>query len=627
VRFLAADVRSFLVNEFFMSHKRTTLSVLCSVALLAGVAPNSGAAALEDWPAASAKVLAPAEWRPWLDWRKTQLARWMQDGREWLGEPVGWMHDYVDPSGQATLGWKPYSPLPPVSQARSRAAWVAHNRAHNIRQLVEAGRMFRLTGESRYADWARSQLLAYAEAYARLPLQTWGGQARLMTQTLDEATCLIDILESIRLIKPALSTGDQALITQKLVSPILANFKRSPFGGNIGIWQASATYVAGLYLEDKLLEAEGLDGPHGILTLLKKFVTPDGFWFESSLGYQSYVVRAIHPSIVAADLYDKELAAVQLKTYSKGLIQSAMSLRLGPKQLPNPSDSIGTPELLGQQFYLDIIRSINTDLGALQTMKAKNWDVLLRSPQAPVELSLQDPPTGSTHYPISRFAHLVHQGWTAFFKYGDKSGGHAHDDKFNVELTYKGRRLMSDPGTVAYGNPAHEAYYKRPQAHNTVTVDGKPALAWGGERTDDAGLAMGQMCAADARFAPDLEVERCVKAADGLFTQTTRFKPTKAAATPKTYTSFLTLDCALKDSAAMASTGSLRAMGSFKTMLQCSDAVVEMTVTSAPSADILLQDSGNLPYARSGRLAIKVEQRTTSARHQFDFRVLALTAD
>jgi oligo-alginate lyase len=606
-----------------MSLRRTALVTVCSVVLLAGMVPNAKAEGFEDWSAASTKVLSSAEWRPWMDSRRALLARWMQDGREWLGEPVGWMHDYVDPTGQATLGWKPYSPIPSVGQARVRAAWVAHNRAYNIRQLVEAGRMFRLTGESRYADWARSQLLAYAEAYAKLPLQTWGGQARLMTQTLDEATCLIDILESIRLIKPALSTDDQALITLKLVSPILANFRKAPFWNNIGVWQASATYVAGLYLEDKLLEAEGLDGPHGILTLLKKFVTPDGFWFESSLGYQSYVVRAIHPSVLAADLYDKEAAAEQLKSYSKALIQSAMDLRLSPKQLPNPSDSIGAPEFLGQQFYLDVIRSVNTDLGALQTVKVKNWDVLLRPPQSSIELALQDPPTSSTHYPFSRFARLVHQGWTAFFKYGDKSGGHSHDDKFNVELTYKGRRLISDPGTVPYGNPAHEGYYKRPQAHNTVTVDGKTALGWGGERADDTGLPMGQMCATDGRFAKDLEVERCVKAADAVFTQTTKFKATKMMATPKAYTSFLTLDCALKDSTLMVSTGMLRAKGSFRTTLHCSDAVVEMIVTSAPGGDILLQDSGNVPYSPGGRVALRIDQKSVEASNQVVFRIVS----
>lgn len=52
------------------------------------------------------------------------------------------------------------------------------------------------------------------------------------------------------------------------------------------------------------------------------------------------------------------------------------------------------------------------------------------------------------------------------------SVGHSHADKLQV-LAYAGRPLLVDPGIYSYGEPLSTKYFREPQAHNVVLIDGK----------------------------------------------------------------------------------------------------------------------------------------------------------
>ena len=65
--------------------------------------------------------------------------------------------------------------------------------------------------------------------------------------------------------------------------------------------------------------------------------------------------------------------------------------------------------------------------------------------------------------------------------HGFLNGGHAHADALSVTLTVAGRRLLIDPGTACYTiNPAMRDRFRSTDAHNTLTVDGRPQSLPGG---------------------------------------------------------------------------------------------------------------------------------------------------
>jgi oligo-alginate lyase len=478
---------------------------------------------VEDWGRARSLTAMPGPWRDWLAWRKSQLRRWMAVSNDDLSEPVGWMHDYIDPSGRATLHWAKEHPIPPRTQAKARAAWVAHYRAYNFRQLMEAARLYRLTGESAFKFWAFDQLDMYAAGYQKMPLKTWGGKARIMYQTLDEALVLIDALEAVRILKDDISRDRLDFYKLNLVNSITENFKTSNMGGNISIWQATATYISGLVFDDRSLQDRGLTSERGLLKLIEGGITKDGFWHESSLSYQAYVVRAIYPAVLNAQLDGQTDVYETLRRACAKLINSAMSLRVAEDALPNPSDSIGKPEFLSKQLYLDIYRGVPTDIGTDAAAATRNWDTLLASPSKSVSLQLKPLNKQSRNFEDSRFALLQNEDWAVFFKYGDKSGRHAHADKFNADIYFQGKVLIADPGTTAYGNPLHESYFKRAAAHNTVTLNGAGPSNWGTEQIefDSKNLTVS---ASDTNFVPGIMVTRRIEIASNTVTQTTSIR-------------------------------------------------------------------------------------------------------
>ncbi len=72
---------------------------------------------------------------------------------------------------------------------------------------------------------------------------------------------------------------------------------------------------------------------------------------------------------------------------------------------------------------------------------------------------------------------VVHRGptWTVFFDVGplgpNEQPGHGHADTLSFECSYRGRRLVVDPGTFSYDADQRRAYDRGTAAHNTVLID------------------------------------------------------------------------------------------------------------------------------------------------------------
>lgn len=401
---------------------------------------------------------------------------------------------------------------------------VLLNQPHSelSRAIRDLGVMYVLTDEASYAGKARQILLGYAERYLKYPLHNTQGKpskggGHVGPQTLDESTWLIPVVQGFDCIRDTLSDEDVELIAEQMLLPAAWLIHDHQWGiHNICCWHDSAYGLVGLALENEQLAADAINGPKGFRAQIEQGVTEDGFWYESAWGYHFYTMSALHPLAIAArnvgiDLYTERY---------KAMYDAPLAFMAPGAALPAFNDS-GTSNALGGGSRYEIAYARWQDkrhlLPVMQSGR-KSLETLLFG----VELEEQEEfKLDSTVFPAAGYV-ILRSGATGdegvdrhvpgnylALDYGPHGGGHGHPDKLGFVLYGKRALQAEDPGSIAYGNPAHRGWFKQTISHNTIVVNGKSQAACTGTLqfaafSDDAGL-----CSARADEAyPDVRIRR-----------------------------------------------------------------------------------------------------------------------
>jgi len=478
--------------------------------------------AREDWDGARRRVREDDAWRAWARSVTSRLDAWIairHDLPEWV---AGYPHDLVDPVSGQPLRWSSAMPQPALGVPGSRQrkfheAWVAYLRAYNLDRIQEASRVFRLTGDRRYADWAAEQLDFYAEHYADWPLQQfYGSRSRMLGQGLDEATATTRLIDAVRLLDGAVSPERRARWRDRLFMPIADNLRQAKVGvNNIALWHAVAVALIGMEFADRPLLQQALDGPLGVRAVIRTGLTADFIWYEGSLGYQEYVLRALAPLFVQAWLRETaDLVQIEM-LQAQDMLLAPLMLRFDDGMLPSPGDVTARLKAVDPDFLVEMYRAVPSLLGLAEAARRRNWDTLLDPADGAQSNPPSLPPVRSVDLGAIRMALLERQGWQLFFRYGQLTPYHSHEDGLNYELYFGDTPLSTDPGTVLYGSPLHEDYFRRSVAHNVAMIDGAGQAGWDPgvlERFDPDG---GVVIATQPRFRPDTSVRREVRLEDG----------------------------------------------------------------------------------------------------------------
>jgi hypothetical protein len=108
--------------------------------------------------------------------------------------------------------------------------------------------------------------------------------------------------------------------------------------------------------------------------------------------------------------------------------------------------------------------------------------------EAYADLPAHEPGFTSHMMPYAQYG-MMRTGWnrddrSLLFDCAPWGGGHSHQDRLQVIL-YAGRDLVVDPGMYSYDQPLSGSYFRKAEAHNILTVDGKgqpqsdpKVLAW-----------------------------------------------------------------------------------------------------------------------------------------------------
>jgi hypothetical protein len=430
--------------------------------------------AKEDWVVAAKLVASDSGWRAWRKDREAVVNNWISeqsDQPEWI---VGWAHDFIEPGGAARK-WSVADPVrndSSVAVEKLRGGWVYYFRMNNVERVVEAARLFRLTGNTVYSDWAISQLLFYAENYSKWPLQTRNGLSRMMGQSLDEAVVAGAMLDAVRLLGGRISSAQRIALKRDLFSPMANNLLASYQGiNNISLWHACAVTLIGLEFGDNLLIAAGLDGDHGVRTILAGGVTKQLFWHEGSFGYQNYAIRSLLPLFLGADLRGKGALLKREKLGVQAMLLSPSLVRFDDGLLPSPGDVIGTLRSPDVGLFLEAYRTLPTRVGLIEASRRKSWDTLLDpvpTPPAPGGM----PAVATSNAPESQFSLLKKSDWQVFIRHGQLVVNHAQEDATSYELYWLSTPVSRDPGIVSYGSDLYGNYLRKAIAHNVPLIDG-----------------------------------------------------------------------------------------------------------------------------------------------------------
>lgn len=486
---------------------------------------------IEDWAGARARIGSDAEWSAWLDKQRATVDGWMSRHQDRPGWPAGRGHDFVSPTDGAPLIWTDDVPGEDIDHLKSRggesvavtpkilAAWVDKFRKQHVDMTTDAARLYRLTGEQRYADWAAGQLDFYADN-----LMAWSdrglpghGAARLGVMAFNDAVMIARLIETARLLFDTVTPARRQHWFDGLFKPeveLLESVK--PGLHNHTVWNAVArAQVALLYRDEPMWNrAVEDDTEHGLRAQIRRGVTSDYLWFEQSVGYNDFVIMAFEPLITFAGLLGEGRRLVHEASVVQNMMWFSSVIRFPDSTVPNPSDSVAEYRApsgrIGSSY-----RILPTRLGLERAKRTRSWDTLLDPPaDIPTGIYRSDtklPVVVSRNLESSRMALLKEGPWQVFFHYGQLGRPHVQGEALNWSASYGKTIISRDPGTVGYGSSLYGGYYRRGLCHNVPLVAGEGQEPWEPGRLIAFDADAATVAAAQDRYRPGVSARRTLR--------------------------------------------------------------------------------------------------------------------
>lgn len=473
---------------------------------------------VEDWAGASKRVASDPAWGAWAAKQRSSMDDWMQkrhDHIEWI---CGWYHDFVSPKDGSHLAFTPDEPteysLHSGSDPRVKltpklhAAWVDEFRSLMAGEIVTAAKLYRLTGDRKYADWAGGQIDFYADNYTKWPKQSNAPGTHFMWQSLDEATNLVDYATAARILGDYVTPERKARWFTELFLPE-CDLLNSTYHAvhNIACWHRAAVGIVAVLYHNNALWKKAVDDKYGVNDQLANGVTSDYLWREQSLGYNSYVVEALTPFFIAAcEAGDAKKLTRQMEI-AENLLLAPIAMRFPTGQLPNPADSGAPGHAPNTGQLADYARLFPTALGLSAAATRLDWDTLV-DPLPTLKSAPALPPVVSQNLESTREAIIKEGPWQVFFHYGQLTAAHHEAEALNYEAFYESTDVTHDPGTVGYGSPMYRGFYATALPHNVPLVDGEGQVGWDPGKLIAYAAKTGHVEASQPKYRPNAAADR-----------------------------------------------------------------------------------------------------------------------
>ncbi|MBN1302077.1 MAG: alginate lyase family protein [Melioribacteraceae bacterium] len=384
----------------------------------------------------------------------------------------------------------------------------------NYNEMYNAGILYSVTGDERYAVFIKSMLDEYAELYPQLGRHPQGKKqtpGRMFWQSLNETVWLLHTIQAYDCIYDWLSESDRNNYEQNIFIPMSEFFINEcthefDLIHNHGTWIVAAVGMAGYVIGnddyvEMALHGSKKDGKSGFIAQLDNLFSPDGYYTEG--GY--YVRYALWPFFIFAEVIHNNQPELEIYNYRDQILKKALYSALQVTYTDGTFIPINdalkektwlSPELIfatnfvyahyGQDRQLLSIVKLHDQVSLTGPGMMAARDL---SDDKPVpefnwkSVEYTDGPEGNMGgVGILRYGTPEDQE-TLLMKYGSHGLSHGHFDKLTFCFYDQAREIIQDYGAARFLNveqkfggrylEENNTYAKQTVAHNTVVVDQK----------------------------------------------------------------------------------------------------------------------------------------------------------
>ncbi|AJR06663.1 chondroitin lyase [Photobacterium gaetbulicola] len=225
-----------------------------------------------------------------------------------------------------------YMALPMDVPGHGEAGGYEHNKhKQNYQYINLAGRLFLITKDERYAEYAGKLLAMYADKYLTFDFhiqRNTNPPGRLFHQILNEHMWLMYASLGYSCISAWLSQAQRSHIVERLFKPMLEMFTEK-YGHdfdrihNHGIWAVAAVGICGIaigerrYLEISVFGHNGDGETGGFLAQISKLFAPSGYYMEGPY-YHRFAIR---PLAVFAEVLHRHMPELDIYNYKDQVIK------------------------------------------------------------------------------------------------------------------------------------------------------------------------------------------------------------------------------------------------------------------------------------------------------------------
>ena len=409
-----------------------------------------------------------------------------------------------------------YLALPMDVPGHSPAGGYAHNKhQQNYKYIEQAGRLFLITGDEKYAQFAAALLTQYADKYLVLGFQeqrNTNPPGRLFHQMLNEHVWLLYSSLGYSCIKHWLTEKQRQHIVEQLFEPMLEvatvkyNFDFDRIH-NHGVWAVAATAACGAaigqekYIDLALHGLAGDDIQGGFLAQLSNLFAPSGYYIEGPY-YHRYAIRPLCLLAELTQRFRPELDIFNFKGQVIGkTIQSLLSTAYPNGVFPSLNDASKSMDIKDEGVV--IAASLyakhypeDTNLYGIAKIQEQIWIsgcgvALSQAYQA--QTSVEVPCLPSVELNEGPEGDKGAQGFVRMqnsqgdisqlvMNYGQHGMGHGHFDTLGMTYFNNDQEVLRDYGFGRWVNiepkfggrylDENKSYARQTIAHNLVTIDG-----------------------------------------------------------------------------------------------------------------------------------------------------------
>lgn len=381
----------------------------------------------------------------------------------------------------------------------------------NYALIRDAGRLYLITQDKKYALLVRDILFEYADMYPTLtlhPKQKEQSAGKLFWQSLNEAMWLVYSIQGYDAIKPALTQEQRDHIENGVFIPMVSYLsEESPQTfdkiHNHGTWAVAGVGMAGYALDkpewvEKSLYGLDKSGTGGFMRQLDELFSPQGYYNEGPY-YQRF---ALLPFVLFAKAIDVNEPDRKIFEHRDGILLKAITTTI---ELSYNGLFFGINDAIKDKGIdtIELVHGVTvaynkTGEKGLLSVAKKQQQILLTGDGLAVARGIDegleqaypfqskvygDGIDGSEGALVVMRQNQAKEHQALVFKATSQGLGHGHFDKLNWLFYNAGDEIVYDYGAARFLNIEakygghylleNDTYAKQTIAHNTLVVDEK----------------------------------------------------------------------------------------------------------------------------------------------------------